>query len=124
VREVNDAPRSDGDEPHVPFTYDELRRRRRDRPLRELPSLTRASIRLVRRAAPRELRFEVLLSIAAGVFAALQLVFTRQLLQRLLQVDDGRQAKTVVWPLVGFIAVVLSCFDRLADPERDAAGAR
>jgi len=82
VREVGDAERRANDDASAPFTYDEFRRRRRDRPLRELPSLTRASVRLVHRAAPRELRIEVVLSLAAGLCAAAQLVFTRTLLQR------------------------------------------
>jgi ATP-binding cassette subfamily B protein len=91
------------DQADDPFTWHEYQQRRRDRPLRELPSLSAKAVRLVRRAAPRELTTEVMLSVVTGVVAAVQLLFTRNLLRALLDVDGGRKASTIVGPLVGFV---------------------
>jgi ATP-binding cassette subfamily B protein len=86
-------------------TWEELSRRRRDRPVRELPDLTREAVALVFRAARREAFGSVAISVVLGVLTAVQLVIVRNLLSALLEIEAGSEIDRVVPSLVAFAVV-------------------
>src|SRR5688572_16299670 len=87
------------------FTWESVTRKRRDKPLRELPGVTTEALRLVWQAAPRELTIIAVINVIMGVLSAVQLLFTRNLLQAFAGVDSGGRARDVFPDLVGFLVV-------------------
>ena len=86
-----------------PLTYQSVRRRRVDRPVRELPRLIRSSVRLVNESAPREFRSSVIAAAVSGVLTALQFLVIRHLLERLSATTDKSQLLALLPWLLAFV---------------------
>ena len=84
----------------------ELSRRRRHKPLRELPTLLREAVHLVWRAAPREATLVVSVNAATGLLTAVQLGLTQRLLTAVLHVQNGSSVRSVIPELAAFVVVL------------------
>ena len=89
------------------FTYDEMFRRTQRRALRELPALVRSSIRLLRRAAGREFVAVTVAQIIGAGLAAAQLLAMRQLLDKVVRLDEVGAGAVAPWGalVVGLFAL-------------------
>ena len=77
-----------------------------DRSLRRLPVIVVGAVRLVHRAAPRELALSFALQLVAGAGVAVQLLVGRHLLATILQADRlDMGLRDVLPPLLAFLAV-------------------
>jgi ATP-binding cassette subfamily B protein len=85
---------------------DDVWRKAQDHSLRRLPGILGAALRLVRRAAPRELTVSAVLQLVSGAGVAVQLLVGRRLLADILQADRLDLGLAHVLPgLVAFLAV-------------------
>ena len=103
-------PTVDGDagDESSPFTYEELWGRRASRSLRDLPAVTRSSVRLLWRAARTETLGVTLLQVLSGLLAAAQLVAGRELLTRVVGGDEVTVARVLPWGVVVVCVLTVS----------------
>ena len=102
------APTSAGTaEDDYAFTYDEMFNRTQRRALRDLPALVRSSIRLLRRAAGREFVAVTVAQIIGAILAAAELLALRQLLDRVVRLDEVGAGAVAPWGalVVGLFAL-------------------
>jgi ATP-binding cassette, subfamily B, bacterial len=87
-------------------SIDDVWRRAEDHSLRRLPRVAGGALRLVRRAAPRELALSFVLQVVTGAGVAVQLLLGRSLLETILRADRLDQGLGEVAPvLVAFLVV-------------------
>ncbi len=91
----------------TPFTYDELWKPGA-KDLRDLPTVVRSSIRLLRRAAPIETVWVALLQVVAGLLTAGQLLVGRELLARVTGNDPVTVARVLPWACLAIGMVTVS----------------